>query len=194
MRDAFLGDVQHESERLQRLTDKLLTLARVGSGSLRPFPRTLEVASRLTYVADLMEPLAHAMHATVLVDGDGTAHVDPDLLDQVLVGLVGNALKHTPDGGTVRLTAIDDGETISIRVRDSGAGIPPDELPYVFDRFWRGDESRKADGFGLGLGIAREYVESMNGTISIESSSPSGTTVEIALPASVGASAVEGIR
>jgi signal transduction histidine kinase len=191
MRDAFLGDVQHESERLQRLTERLLTLSRMGSGSLRPLARAVDVASRLSYVADLMEPLAHGADATLIVDGNATAHVDPDMLDQVVVGLVGNALKHMPDGGVVRLSAVAHDDTISIRVRDSGSGIPPAEMPYVFDRFWQGDAARRADGFGLGLGIAREYVESMHGTISIESSSDAGTTVEVVLPAAVCATARE---
>jgi signal transduction histidine kinase len=191
MRDAFLADVQHESERLQRLTERLLTLSRMGSGSLRPLARAVDVSSRLSYVADLMEPLAHGAHATLVVDGTGTAYVDPDMLDQVVVGLVGNALKHMPDGGVVRLSAVAHDDTISIRVRDSGSGIPPAEMPYVFDRFWQGDAARRADGFGLGLGIAREYVESMHGTISIESSSDAGTTVEVVLPAAVCATARE---
>jgi two-component system sensor histidine kinase ResE len=194
MRDAFLSDVQQESRRLQRLTERLLTLSRIGSGSLRPLARAVDVASRLEYVADLMEPLAHGAHASLVVDGDGIAQVDPDMLDQVLVGLVGNALKHMPDGGVVQLSVNANGEALSIRVRDSGSGIPAAEIPHVFDRFWRGDAARKADGFGLGLGIAREYVESMNGTISIESSSDAGTTVAIVLPASVCAKAREEIR
>jgi signal transduction histidine kinase len=189
MRDAFLGDVQHESERLQRLTERLLTLSRMGSGSLRPIARAVEVSTRMEYVADLMEPLARGVDATLIVEGEGTARVDPDMLDQVVVGLVGNALKHMPDGGVVRLSAVARRATVSIRVSDSGSGIPVAEIPYVFDRFWRGDAARKADGFGLGLGIAREYVESMEGTISIESSSEDGTTVEVVLPSAVCATA-----
>ena len=83
---------------------------------------------------------------------------------------------------------------MSIRVTRLGMRHSRREVPYVFDRFWRGDAARKADGFGLGLGIAREYVESMNGTISIESSSEGGTTVEIVLPAAVCATAHEETR
>jgi signal transduction histidine kinase len=193
-RDAFLADVQHESERLQRLTDRLLTLSRMGSGSLKPQTQATGVSARMAYVADLMEPLARSVNATLVVDGEATAQVDPDLLDQVIVGLVGNALKHMPDGGTVRLRAIAEGPTVSIRVSDSGSGIPAAEVPYVFDRFWRGDAARKADGFGLGLGIAREYVESMDGTIAIESSGDAGTTVAIVLPSANRVIALEETR
>jgi signal transduction histidine kinase len=194
MRDAFLADVQHESERLQRLTDRVLTLSRMGSGSLRPEIQAIDVTSRMEYVADLMEPLAQSGNAVLTVEGAGTARVDSDMLDQVIVGLVGNALQHMPDGGSVRLRASEDGDSVSIRVSDSGSGIPADEVAYVFDRFWRGDAARKADGFGLGLGIAREYVESMNGTISIESSGEAGTTVAIVLPSANRAPPLEGRR
>jgi signal transduction histidine kinase len=83
---------------------------------------------------------------------------------------------------------------VSIRVSDSGSGIPAAEVPYVFDRFWRGDAARKADGFGLGLGIAREYVESMDGTIAIESSGDAGTTVAIVLPSANRVIALEETR
>jgi signal transduction histidine kinase len=182
VRDAFLDDVQQESERLQRLTDRLLTVARLDSGALQPRRQSLSAWSRLAYVVELMTPLARDGGVSLTGRGDGDIVADPDILDQVLVGLVGNALKHTPPGGGVELTAAELGDCVVLTVADSGCGIAREHLPHVFDRFWRGDGARRAGGFGLGLGISREHVEAMAGSISLTSSPARGTTVEISLP------------
>jgi signal transduction histidine kinase/HAMP domain-containing protein len=182
VRDAFLDDVQHESERLQRLTDRLLTVARLDSGALQPRGQPVSARSRLGYVVELMTPLARAGDVSLTARGDGGMLADPDILDQVLVGLVGNALKHTPPGGSVELGATELGDRTVLTVADSGCGIASEHLPHVFDRFWRGDSARRADGFGLGLGISREYVEAMSGVITLTSAPGQGTIVEITLP------------
>jgi signal transduction histidine kinase/HAMP domain-containing protein len=183
MRDAFLDDVQEESERLQRLTERLLTLARLDSGALRPHPTPISAWSRFAYVVELMTPLADAGQVRLSAKGDGDVLADSDLLDQVLVGLVGNSLKHTPSGGSIELSATKLEDRVALTVVDSGCGIAREHLPHVFDRFWRGDVARRAGGFGLGLGISREYVEAMSGAISLTSEPGRGTTVEITLPA-----------
>jgi signal transduction histidine kinase/HAMP domain-containing protein len=182
MRDAFLDDVQQESERLQRLTERLLTLARLDSGALQPRCSRLSARSRFGYVVELMTPLARAGSVTLTAEGDAELVADPDLLDQVLVGLVGNALQHTPPGGHISLSASETADRVVLRVADSGCGIAREQLPHVFDRFWRGDQARRAGGFGLGLGITREYVEAMSGAIALTSEPGRGTTFEIALP------------
>jgi signal transduction histidine kinase len=181
-RDAFLADLQHEAQRLQRLTEGLLTLARLGAGELLPTTRAVALRPRLVHVAEIMRPLAAAAGVTIEVRGTGRATADPDVLDQVLVGLLGNALKHSPSGGAITLRAGVRDDRACISVSDTGCGIPPDQLARVFDRFWRGDWARPAGGFGLGLGICREYVEAMDGEITIASTPGSGTTVEITLP------------
>jgi signal transduction histidine kinase len=182
VRDAFLDDVQQESERLQRLTDRLLTVAHLDSGTLQPRPEPLSAWSRLAYVVELMTPLARAGDVSLTARGDGDVLADPDILDQVLVGLVGNALKHTPPGGSVELSTAERDDRVVLTVVDSGRGIAREHLPHVFDRFWRADGARRAGGFGLGLGISREYVEAMSGVISMTSELGRGTTVEISLP------------
>jgi signal transduction histidine kinase len=181
-RDAFLADLQHEAQRLQRLTEGLLTLARLGAGELLPTTLDIPLRPRLVHVAEIMRPLADAAGVTIDVQGTGRATADPDVLDQVLVGLLGNALKHSHSGGSIVLTAGVRDDRACIGVSDTGGGIPPDQLARVFDRFWRGDWARPAGGFGLGLGICREYVEAMGGEISLQSSPGEGTTVEITLP------------
>ena len=181
-RDAFLADLQHEAQRLQRLTEGLLTLARLGAGELQPSTRDVALRPRLVHVAEIMRPLADAAGVTIDVRGTGHATADPDVLDQVLVGLLGNALKHSPPGGLIVLEASARDDRARIGVSDTGGGIPPDQLARVFDRFWRGDWARPAGGFGLGLGICREYVEAMEGEIALQSAPGEGTTVEITLP------------
>ena len=125
-RDTFLADLQHEALRLQRLTERLLTVARMGSEALQP---------ALQAVADRATSRAHRRaHAAARRIGrrldlrpaaTRCAMADPDILDQVLVGLVGNALKYTPRGGIVRLAATDGDDGPRITVSDTGSGIPP---------------------------------------------------------------------
>jgi len=173
------------------LTDRLLTVARLGSETLEPSLQPVALASRLAYIAELMQPLAETGTVTIATEGDAPALADPDLLDQVLVGLVGNALKHTPAGGTIRLVADNDDSGPSITVLDTGEGIAESELPHVFDRFWRSDDARSAGGYGLGLGICREHVEAMQGTITIRSRLGAGTSVKISLTRIHAAAALE---
>ncbi len=180
-RDTFLADLQREALRLQRLTERLLTVARMGSATIQPALQAVPLAPRLAHVAELMHPLAESGAVSLCTGGDALAMADPDILDQVLVGLVGNALKYTPRGGVVRLTVADGDDGLRIAVADTGSGIDPDDLGHVFDRFWRGDDARRAGGFGLGLGICREFVEAMGGEITVRSRPGVGTTVIVAL-------------
>ncbi|MEZ4592261.1 MAG: sensor histidine kinase [Chloroflexota bacterium] len=110
--------------------------------------------------------------------------VDLDRLVQVLGNLISNALRRTPAGGHIRLAA-EDGphQRLVLRVQDSGASIAPEDLPHVFDRFYRGDKSRSQNGeSGLGLAIARSIVEAHNGRITVTSPPHQGTTFTITLP------------
>jgi signal transduction histidine kinase len=111
---------------------------------------------------------------------------DVDRLDQVLGNLVINALRHTPEGGQVSLRAQRVDENVQIIVSDTGEGIVAEELPYIFERFWRGDTSRThtdGAGAGLGLAIAKQLVDAHHGTIDVTSSAEIGTCFTISLPA-----------
>jgi signal transduction histidine kinase len=109
---------------------------------------------------------------------------DPGRIAQVLTNLLDNALRHTPSGGQVRLTLTDQEENLFVTVEDTGAGIPKEELPSVFERFYRADRSRTrgTGGSGLGLAIAREIVRAHGGDIWIESEPGRGTKVGFHLP------------
>ncbi len=181
-RDQFLDDLQREAQRLDRLTHSLLTLARIGTGELDPVCRPVDAGRAARRVAGLMLSLASASRIALRVDGAGAVLADPDVLDQVLVGLVGNAIKHTPAGGEIVLRVAPAPGSVTIAVADTGVGIAPEELPRIFDRFYQVDRSRAGGGFGLGLATCREFVVAMGGTVSVDSAVSSGTTNRLHLP------------
>jgi two-component system sensor histidine kinase BaeS len=117
-------------------------------------------------------------------DDVGEAWLDPDRMGQVLRNLLSNALRHTPAHGEIRLSAARSGESVEMRVSDTGPGIAPEDLPHVFERLYRADRSRtrESGGSGLGLAIARSIVASHGGTIAAESRPGQGTTIVIRLP------------
>jgi signal transduction histidine kinase len=106
---------------------------------------------------------------------------DPDRLEQALQNLAANALRHTPDGGTIALTATPAGDRVRLTIRDSGPGIPPEHLPLIFDRFYKADAARRAaSGSGLGLSIVKAIVERHGGAVTARNDS--GAVFEITLP------------
>jgi len=106
---------------------------------------------------------------TTVGEGAESISGDPDRLEQALQNLAANALRHTPDGGEVRLSATADADSIHLRVHDTGSGIPPEHLPLIFDRFYKVDSARRAaGGSGLGLSIVRAIVERHGGTVTAE--------------------------
>jgi len=111
-------------------------------------------------------------------------HADAQRLEQILGNLLANAIRHTPAGGRVHLRVADEGQRLAFRVEDSGSGIPPDELPRIFDRFYRADPARaNANGStGLGLSIAKKLVEAHGGEITVESVVGAGSTFTVRLP------------
>ena len=109
---------------------------------------------------------------------------DRSRLEQVMMNIIGNAIKYTPDGGHIRITAGSDAETVWMEVSDDGIGIPEKDRERIFDRFYRVDKarSRESGGTGLGLSIAREIVQRHNGTIGLAPHEGPGTTIRLTLP------------
>jgi signal transduction histidine kinase len=180
------GAMHLQAQHLSRLIDDLRTLSLADAGQLSLQRREVDPLDLLEHTALANLPQAEARRITLNVQGErGTVIlVDPDRLVQVLGNLVGNALRHTPDGGTVTLSTEPSGGQICMQVRDNGSGIAPNDLPHVFDRFYRADQSRTGDGSsGLGLAIARSLIEAHGGQISVTSETGHGSCFTVCLPA-----------
>ncbi|MBL8881070.1 MAG: heavy metal sensor histidine kinase [Phycisphaerales bacterium] len=179
-----------EYDRLSRIADDLLLLARADAGQefVRRSKMRLDVA--LGDVVDLFAPLADERGISLRCATDEEVWVEGDdgRLRQMVGNLLDNAIKHTPTGGRVDVHLAAPNGTVELTVRDTGAGIPPEHLPHVFDRFYRADRARTREGgAGLGLAISRTIAEAHCGTIKLTSTVGEGTSVCVKLHAVIGA-------
>lgn len=181
-----LMTIDHEAGRLTRLVGGLLLLAQAESGKLALSMQKVELDLLLTEVFQEMSILAGNRVRVRLNEIDQVyVNGDRDRLKQVFINLVANAIQYTPQGGEVFLSLERIGEQARIICRDSGPGIPAEDLPHIFERFYRAEKSRtrgKTTGFGLGLSIANWIVERHGGRIEVDSKEGQGTTFAIWLP------------
>lgn len=169
-----------ETVHLQHIVDDLRDLAAADAGSLRMHPEPLHVADAIEQVVEAHRPNATAAGVRLATDvaGDPVVVADPLRLRQLVGNLLSNAIRHSRLGGTVTVRTAAGVGRLDLAVADTGAGIAPDDLPKVFDRFWRADESRNraTGGSGLGLPIARKIAEAHGGGLTVESTPGAGTT------------------
>ena len=182
-RDRFLARLAIDAERMTRLTQSLLTLARAEAAGERDPAQVVDVSIAAEEAAEAVTaPKGVEMRAEV--EADLVADGDPILLRQVMIGLLTNACAHTPAPGTVTLRAARGEEkTVIIEVHDTGKGIPADEQDRVFERFYRGSATLEGEGFGLGLSIAKRMVDVMGGEIGLRSEPGQGSTFWVRLRA-----------
>jgi two-component system sensor histidine kinase KdpD len=185
----LLASIGQDTARMTKFLSNIMEMARVETGEITAGQERLDLA---VIVEAAIARVSGAMYAGVNIAPDA-AHVlaDPTLLEQVMVNILDNAVKYSPEGGRISVTAARQGSHVIIRVADEGVGIPATELPHVFDSFFRATHGdRVAPGTGLGLAIAKAFTEAMGGTISAQSPRPDlpadgrpGTIIRIELPA-----------
>jgi signal transduction histidine kinase len=184
----YLRTAQRDIQALSELIDDLFQMSQIDAGGLQ---LDLEYNSLSDLISDTLESFSElALRKGVVLKGSVAAGIDPVFMDarrigRVLSNLIRNALRHTPEGGKVHLSALPADEGVLIEVSDTGEGIPAEDIPHIFERFYRGERSRNraTGGAGLGLAIARGIVEAHNGTIDVESL-PNQTRFYFTLPGS----------
>lgn len=189
-RDEAMADALAEIERLSRLVGDLLTLARVDSGLRLECTEIIEVDRLARDVYRQIRLMAMPHEHTVIADPieQATALGNPDYLKELMLVLADNAIQYTPDGGQIRLSVTSEGDEIVIGVEDNGVGIGSEDIPHLFERFYRADHARHRDagtsrGTGLGLSIAQWIAEEHHGRIEVTSVPGRGTTFTLRLPA-----------
>jgi signal transduction histidine kinase len=185
--DRYLHTAQREIRSLSLLIDDLFELAQLEAGGV---PLELSPNSISDLISDTIESFSElAARQGVILEGSAASGIDPVIMDaqqigRVLANLLGNALRYTPSGGMVQVRAVAGEEGVQVEITDSGEGIDPQDLPHVFERFYRGEKSRSraTGGAGLGLAIAKGIVEAHGGHIRVESAPREGTSFFFTLP------------
>lgn len=183
----FLGIIRHNAERLARLTEDLLTLSRVEQ-KRQKFEFDLHFANALIHDAfEMMRPIAEKNRIELVEERapeDAVVCCDSEAVSQILSNLMENAIKYTPEGGRISVGALAQGPMVEFFVRDTGVGIPDEDLPRLFERFYRVDKarSRELGGTGLGLSIVKHLVAAHNGATRVESRVHEGSTFSFTLP------------
>ncbi|HLA44425.1 MAG TPA: ATP-binding protein [Aggregatilineales bacterium] len=187
----YMKNTQGEIKHLSQLIDDLFELAQLDAGH---YDFTREPSSLSDLISDTLESMraqiaAHNINLTGKVDGRiDPVLMAPEKIQRVLYNLISNAIRHTPPGGEIQLNARLAGNAVRIDIRDSGEGVKPEELPRIFERFYRGESARTRDGkngqrgVGLGLAIVRGLVEAHEGKIWVESKPGEGATFSFTLP------------
>jgi two-component system, OmpR family, sensor kinase len=182
---SFLDIAVRQSERLRRRVEELFELAKLDANYD-------QVDRELFSLAELVQDVSQKF--ALLVDGKGIAlhtqlqkdvpfiQADIALIERALENLLQNALRFTPEHGSITIALTYDGTAVTVRVQDTGCGIPSEHLPHIFDRFYRADQERRGDGAGLGLAITKRIVELHGGSIEATSTPNIGTSISFRLP------------
>lgn len=170
--------------RISRMVDDLLDLARLDAGNPLPIePRVHDVVEIVRRAAQELEPVAAASNVSLTCDlpAGALARCDDQRVEQVLGNLVGNAIKFTPEGGTIRVSVQPEAGEVRLSVSDTGAGIAPEIVPHIFERYRQADTKRRR-GVGLGLSIVKAIVDAHGGRVWVQTAVGAGSTFHVALP------------
>lgn len=181
-----IGSVLEEAEHLSRIVEGLFAIARLEAGEARMGHEVFDLAELARSTVEQMQLLAEDKNLSITIDAANPVFVmgDAPRLKQVIVNLFDNAIKYTPDGGAIALSVSALAAKAVFAVKDNGAGIAPDALPHIFERFYRSEKARSssAHGAGLGLSIVRSICQAHGGTVNVQSAEGKGATVTVELP------------
>ena len=183
-RKTYLEIAYKNMKRLSRLVEDLLELSKLDAKQIKPKYENFSISELTQDVVLKFKPQAEKQHITIqsnLPTGIPPVKGDIGMIERALSNLLDNALIYTPEKGTVTVALEDKANIVSVKVSDNGKGIAPDDLPYVFDRFYRGDKSRSTEGTGLGLAITKKIIEAHQGNIEVKSYLNKGTTFQFDL-------------
>jgi two-component system sensor histidine kinase ResE len=182
----YLNIIHQETLRLTRLIHDLLDLSHIESGKLHLNRRSITLNAMIESLTWQARSATHQESVTINLDLDPTdppVYADPDRIGQVILNLVTNAFKFTPSEGSVSVRTRSEDGKLCVQVQDSGSGIPPQDLPYIWDRFYKADRSRsKEAGFGLGLAIVKSLIEAHGETITANQAPGGGALFTFFLP------------
>jgi signal transduction histidine kinase len=175
---------EREIKRIEVLLEMFVNMVQLDTGvSLERIPTQIDLLVRSTMVKFEKAAFDHHINLQLNVSSPlPRIQIDPYYLTMALEQILDNAVRYTPDGGSIAIEVTAEDKWLVINVRDSGLGIADDELEHIFDRFWRHDKAHSTPGFGLGLSIVQKVIEQHQGTINIKSKVGQGTTVTLRLP------------
>ncbi len=180
--------IYEESLRMGRLVNELLDLARMEAGQIQLHVESVAVQAFVERIVHKFQGLAQESEVELSLSLDmheQIGEMDADRIEQVLTNLIDNALRHSVKGGKVEVHALSNSDFLHVEVEDNGSGIPEEDLPFVFERFYKADKSRvkkEKQGTGLGLAIARNIIEAHHGKIQVRSKLDIGTTFSFEIP------------
>jgi two-component system sensor histidine kinase BaeS len=178
-----IASLHDEVVRLSRLVADLETLSAAEAAGLRLHTVTVDVADIVRTTVDLLGPLADERDITIdVVTEPAPTNADPDRLQQIVVNLITNSIKFTPPGGRITITTEAATDSAILKVADTGPGMGDDELPHLFERFWRGHAATEAAGSGIGLAVVAELVAAHHGTIDAANRAEGGAEFTVTLP------------
>jgi two-component system sensor histidine kinase ResE len=181
--------IHEESLRMGRLVNELLDIARMEAGHIQLNMEPIDVEVFVNRILKKFNGIANenkiSLKLTKKLD-ESMAIVDPDRIEQVFTNLIDNAIRHSENNSYVYISVENNTDKLIVAIKDSGSGIPEEDIPFVFERFYKADKSRerntKKKGTGLGLAIAKNIIEAHNGTISVKSKLEKGTTFGFEIP------------
>ncbi len=171
-----------ECERLSGIVDNLLFVARVDAAREPIARKQFDARAAVEKIATFYQTIAEDHHVAISCSGEGQTYADPALFERAVGNLVDNALRFTPGNGSIQIVLAQHAADFEVAVSDNGCGIAPEHLPRVFDRFYRAESSRSADGAGLGLALVKSIVDLHGGSARIQSEVGRGTTVTLIFP------------